>query len=294
MKAWIGIDEFVQVAETGSLTAAAKQLGISVAQVSRNIATLEQRLGIQLLYRTTRRTRLTDEGQLYLPHCQHLLQGREEADLAVMARREQPQGLLRITAPVFYGEQVLSPFLSIFLRRYPDCQVDVKLSNDTLNLLEQHVDVAIRLGQLGNPRLHARKLGSRHHYLVGAPSYFAQYGRPSSIEDLQQHACLTGSINHWRFQANGEIIRWQPQQRLQARLQANSGVVLVNAAKQGVGLALLPDYYVVEAIKQGELDEVLADYRQPDDGIWALYPESRQRLPKVRVFIDELHEYLNG
>ncbi|HAD49531.1 LysR family transcriptional regulator [Idiomarina aquatica] len=288
MKEWQGISEFVATAETNSFSAAAERLDMSVAQVSRNVAALESRLKMQLLYRSTRSVSLTGEGKLYLPHCQHLVASLREANQLIQQRNEQPQGLIRVTAPVYYGEQIIAPLLNQFLQRYDDLRLDLNLTNDTLDLIEGSYDLAIRLGHLGNPRLRARRLGSRRHYIVGSPHYFRRYGQPQTIDDLAQHRCFTGTVRQWRFQQQGKTQSLVPE----SFIHCNNGLALRDAAIRGLGLAMLPDYYVSEALAKGELEEVLAAYRQDDDGIWALYPESRQQIPKVRVLLDFLIEKL--
>ena len=284
MKQWQGISEFVAVAQTSSFTSAAKQLGLSVAQVSRNIAALEQRLKLPLLYRSTRSVSLTEEGSLYLPHCQHLVASLNDADQAIQQRSEKPQGLIRLTAPVFYGEHVIAPLVNDFLNQYPDCRLDFNLTNETLDLIEGHYDLAIRLGHLGTPRLKASPLGHRRHFLVGTPAYFARFGEPTDLASLAEHRCLTGTLKSWRFQIEGKAKTVQPN----ALVHCNSGLAIKDAVCKGLGIAILPDYYVAEELEKGILQEVLTANRQPDDGIWALYPESRHRIAKVRVLIDFL------
>ena len=288
MKEWQGISEFVATAETNSFSAASQRLGLSVAQVSRNIAALESRLKMQLLYRSTRSVSLTEEGKLYLPHCQHLVAALREANQLIQQRNEQPQGLIRVTAPVYFGEQIIAPLLNDFMQQYDDLRLDLNLTNDTVDLVEGSYDLAIRLGHLGNPRLRARRLGSRRHFVVGADSYFRRFGMPLQLEDLAQHRCFTGTVRQWRFMVDGKAQALTPV----SHIHCNNGIALRDAALKGLGLAMLPDYYVQDALASGQLQEVLVDYRQPDDGIWALYPESRQQIPKVRVLIDYLVDNL--
>lgn len=286
MKDWQGISEFVATAETQSFSAAARKLNVSVAQISRNIAALENRLQMQLLYRSTRRISLTDEGQLYLPHCQHLVRSLREANQLIQQRKDQPQGLIRVTAPVYFGEQMVSPLLNDFVKLYPDIRLELNLINEQVDLIEGSYDLAIRLGHIGNPRLRARRLGNRRHFVVGALNYFAQYGKPKSIAELADHRCFTGTIRQWRFQVNNKPQILTPE----SVIHCNNGSTLRDAALKGLGLAMLPDYYVLDDLAEGRLEEVLAEYRQPDDGIWALYPESRQQVPKVRMLLDYLIE----
>lgn len=290
MKEWQGISEFVATAEAKSFSAAAQRLGLSVAQVSRNIAALESRLQMQLLYRSTRSISLTEEGKLYLPHCQHLVASLRDANQLIQQRNEQPRGLIRVTAPVYFGEQFIAPLLNQFLQQFDELQLDLNLTNEALDLIEGSYDLAIRLGHLGNPRLRARRLASRRHYVVGSSRYFQRFGRPQSIDALNQHRCFTGTVKQWRFHVDGKPQSLVPE----SFIHCNNGLALRDAALKGLGLAMLPDYYVQDALAAGELEEVLADVRQPDDGIWALYPESRQQIPKVRVLLDFLIEQLRN
>ena len=288
MKHWTGISEFVAVAEHHSFTHAAKQLAMSVAQVSRNIAELEQQLAIKLLYRTTRSVSLTEEGQLYLQHCRHLVSGLEEANRTLANLKATPRGLIKLTAPVFYGETRIAPLLHNFLKQYPDTELDLHLSNSKLDLIQGGFDLAIRLGTLESSSLIARKLANRTQYVVASPIYLAKYGTPDSIAALSQHQCLTGTVNQWRFTDQGKSLQFKPQ----GRIICNSGVALRDAALKGLGLVQLPDYYLLDKLQTGELVAVLNDLRQPDDGIWAIYPQNRHLSAKVRVLVDYLAEQL--
>ncbi|MCC5452035.1 LysR family transcriptional regulator [Rheinheimera sp. UJ51] len=289
MKQWIGISEFVAVAEQHSFTKAAKQLGISVAQVSRNIAELEASLAIKLLYRSTRSVSLTEEGLLYLQHCRHLVASLDEANRTLANLKATPRGQIKLTAPVFYGETRIAPLLHDFMLRYPDTELDLQLSNNKLDLVQGGYDLAIRLGTLESSSLIARKLASRTQYVVAAPAYLAQHGTPTSLTALAQHQCLTGTVANWRFMQQGKIVQFKPQ----GRIVCNSGVALRDAALKGLGLVQLPDYYVSDNLQQGELVAVLSELRQPDEGIWAIYPQNRHLSAKVRVLVDYLASKLS-
>lgn len=284
MKQWVGISEFVAVAERQSFTKAAKQLGISVAQVSRNIAELEATLAIKLLYRSTRSVSLTEEGQLYLQHCRHLVSSLEEANRTLANLSATPRGLIKLTAPVYYGETHIAPLLHQFLLQYPDTELDVQLTNDKLDLVQGSFDLAIRLGTLEDSSLIARKLASRTQYVVASPAYLQHFGTPTHLATLSQHQCLTGTVGLWRFMQDGKMLTYRPQ----GRLLCNSGVALRDAAIQGLGLVQLPDYYVTDYLADGRLCSVLDAFRQPDDGIWALYPQNRHLSAKVRRLVDFL------
>lgn len=288
MLGWEGICEFVSVAEQGSFTKAAQALGISVAQVSRQVTQLEQRLGAKLLYRTTRHQALTEIGALYLRHCRQLLDSLAEAEQAISRHQAQPQGKLKLTAPLAYGQSHIAPLLVRFLQRHPQLEATLNLSNQVLDLVQDGYDLAIRIGHLEDSSLMARRLASRRHHVCAAPAYLALHGRPLEPADLERHSCLSLGSEHWHLLDGGR----RRQVRVKGSLRCNSGHALAHAARQGLGLAQLPDYYVAAGLASGELVEVLADYREPDEGIWALTPQNRQLSPKVRMLIDFLAQSL--
>lgn len=290
MKQWSGISEFVAVSEHGSFTEAGRALNISVAQVSRNIAELESRLGLKLLYRSTRKVSLTEEGKIYLVHCRHLVESLEQANQVLSSRKETPRGLLKITAPVYYGETQLAPLISEFLSMHPDVELDLHLTNRKLDLIQGGFDLAIRLGQLESSSLIARKLSSRLQHIVAAPHWIEQHGEPVTITDLRANQCLRGSVDYWRLQdANGNPIQFKPQ----GRVHCNSGPFLREAALQGLGLVQLPDYYVLNDLKAGRLVSVLSAFQAANEGIWAVYPQNRHLSAKVRHLVDFLQQTLN-
>ena len=289
MANWEGVSEFVGVAETQSFTAAAKKLDTSVAQVSRRISSLEERLAVKLFNRTTRRVSLTEAGQLYYQQCKQLVEGLELAELAVTQMQSTPKGLLKVTAPVTSGEQQLAPLLHQFLERYPQVDLDLMLTNQKLDLIEMGVDVAIRLGRLQDSSLIAKRLSSRQLFVCASPSYLEQYGEPHTLSELSHHQCLVGSVDYWRFRDS----KSEKSLRVSGRIHCNSGYALLDAAIRGLGLVQLPDYYVQPALESGELVEVLSNYRDEREGIWALYPQNRNLSPKVRLLIDYLAEQLS-
>ncbi|RTZ17481.1 LysR family transcriptional regulator [Vibrio aquaticus] len=288
MANWEGVSEFVAVAETQSFTAAAKKLDTSVAQISRRVSTLEERLAVKLFNRTTRKVSLTEAGQIYYQQCKHLVEGLELAELAVTQMQSTPKGLLKITAPVTFGEQNLAPLIHQFLELYPQVSLDLVLSNQKLDLIESGVDVAIRLGRLQDSSFMAKRLSTRQLYVCASPGYLERSGEPHTLSELSNHQCLVGSVDYWRFRdRNGE-----KSLRVTGRIHCNSGYALLDAAKRGLGLVQLPDHYVQEALDSGELVEVLSEYRDEREGIWALYPQNRNLSPKVRLLIDFLAEKL--
>jgi DNA-binding transcriptional LysR family regulator len=288
MFSWEGVTEFAAVAETKSFTRAASRLGISTAQVSRQISALETRLVVKLFNRTTRRVAITDIGQIYYNHCRQVLDGLAEAERAVTDLHQSPKGKLNLTAPVTYGENKIAPLVNDFVARYPELEVNLMLTNQVLDLVSESFDLAIRLGQLEDSTMMAKRLASRTHYICASPGYLAAHGVPYTLSELDQHNCLQGTLEYWRFQEKGK-----PRHiRVKGNLRCNSGWSLVDAALKGVGILQLPDYYVRAHLETGQLVPILDKFRAPDDGIWAIYPHNRHLSPKVRLLLDHLGEGL--
>lgn len=283
-----GISEFVYVAETASFTRAAKKLNISTAHVSRRVTALEQKLNIKLLYRTTRKVSLTQEGQLFYQHCRSVLDGIEEAERVVTNLQQKPQGHIKLTAPVTYGEQRILPLINDFVQQHSAIQISAYLSNQNVDLVEQGFDLAVRLGKLADSTLIAKKLGKRKNYLCASPQYLEKYGMPHSLSELSDHNCLLGTLDYWRFKVAGK----EKTVKVKGTLRYNNGSGLTDAALKGLGIVQLPDYYVKDHISQGKLIPLLTKFQEPDDGIWAVYPHNRQLSPKIRALVDYLSEHL--
>jgi DNA-binding transcriptional LysR family regulator len=290
MFGWEGVCEFVSVAEQGSFTTAARKLGVSVAQVSRQVAQLEDRLQAKLLLRTTRQVRLTELGDIYYRHCRQVLENLIEAELALGRHKAEPKGTLRITAPVSYGESRIAPLLNDFMVRFPQLEVTLNLTNQLLDLVHDGYDLAIRLGHLKDSSLVARKLAQRIPYLCASPVYVDRYGMPNSLVELADHTCLIGNGDEWYFTIDGR----SQALRVRGLLRCNSGHALLDAALKGVGIIQLPDYYVSDRLASGDLIELLPTLRAPAEGIWALYPHNRHLSPKVRLLVDYLAQQLSS
>ncbi|MGF1728340.1 LysR substrate-binding domain-containing protein [Photobacterium kasasachensis] len=287
---WEGVSEFVAVAEAESFTAAAKRLGISTAQVSRQISALEARLAAKLFYRTTRKVSVTDVGRIYYQHCRQVLDGLEEAERAISNLQSSPRGKLKVTAPVTYGEGTIAPLINNFAQQYPDLDVEFHLSNQKVDLIDEGFDLAIRLGKLDDSSMMAKRLGSRTQYVCASETYLTTYGVPYSLSELEQHNCLRGTLDYWRFQEQGKARNI----RIKGSLRCNSGHALTDAALKGLGIVQLPDYYVQQYLDNGQLTALLTQFTERDDGIWALYPHNRHLSPKVRMLVDYLDEQLNS
>lgn len=294
---WDGISEFVCVAEYESFTRAAKELGLSTAQVSRQISALEKRLNIKLLYRTTRKVSLTEEGRVFYQHCRGVLDGLDAAEQAVSHLQSKPQGRIKLTAPVTYGEQQLLPLVNDFMVRYSDIEVTAFLSNQKMDLIDGGYDLAIRIGKLSDSTMMAKKLSRRTNFVCAAPAYLEKHGIPHSLSELSQHNCLLGTRDYWHFIEDGKIDSGkntdkEKNLRVSGSVQYNSGHSLVDAALKGLGIVQLPDYYVQQYLASGELVSLLDDYREPEESIWAVYPHNRHLSPKIRLLVDYLSEHL--
>lgn len=282
MQRWEGVNEFVAVAETESFTRSAKRLDVSTAHVSRQISALEDRLSTRLFYRTTRRVSTTEAGQIYYQHCRQILDALEQAERSMTNMQLVPQGRLRLTAPVTYGEKSIAPLVNDFVLRYPELDVEMKLTNQQLDLVAEGYDLAVRLGKLDDSSLMARRLASRTLYVCASPAYLAVHGTPHSLSELEHHNCLQGNLGYWRFQDAGH-----PRNvRIRGNVRCDSGRALLDAALKGVGIVQLPDYYVGPALDAGTLIPLLTHYQEDDDGIWAVYPHNRHLSPKVRMLLD--------
>lgn len=288
MNRWEGLDEFVAVAECGQFTAAAERLGVSSSHVSRQIARLEECLQARLLYRSTRKVSLTEAGQTFLQHCRNLLDARDEAWRAVSDLSAEPKGLLRMTCAVAYGERFVVPLVNEFMALHPQLGVEIQLTNRPLDLLHEGLDLAIRLGRLGDERLVATRLAPREMYLCAAPSYLARTGTPQSLGELARHNCLIGSSDLWTFAEDDR----ETQLRVQGNWRCNSGAAVLDAALRGFGLCQLPDYYVQEHLQRGALVALLDQHRPPNTAVWALHPPQRNLSPKVRQLVDFLRQRL--
>lgn len=286
MRQWEGIEEFVAVTETNSFTAAAKRLGVSTAHVSRQVNTLEERLGAKLFYRTTRKVTETEVGATYYQHCRQLLDSLEEAEQAVISLQSKPRGRLRLTCSVAYGDRFIAPMVNEFAGLYPELSVQMIFTNQTLDLVQEGIDLAIRPSQLKDSTLIARKLAPRTLYVCGSPDYFAKHSPPLRLAELADHNCLLGSLDYWSFHENEKprIVK------VDGNWHCNSGPALLDAALRGIGLVQLPDYYVSEHLERGDLSSVLDEYRQPDSAVWAVYPPNRHLSPKVRLLVDFLRD----
>lgn len=281
MSKWDGIDEFIAVATTNSFTQAAKVIGMSPTHVSRSIIALEQRVQARLFHRTTRTVRLTDTGQVFFERCERMAQERDEA-MALINEQGEPQGELRVTCSTTMGERFVAPIIRRFGMHHPKLNVTIDLSNRLVDLVAEGYDLAVRTGDISDPRLIATQVASRTLHTCAAPSYLADNGPPSKVTDLESHECITGSSTIWHFLVDGDEQLHRPK----GRFRCNSGQAVVEACVSGLGICQLPDFYILPYLKHGMLEGVLEEFRPPNEPIWAVYPRRRHLLPKVQSVVE--------
>ncbi|RIJ10413.1 LysR family transcriptional regulator [Pseudomonas sp. 91RF] len=283
---------YVKVVETGSMTAAALQCEMSTTMVGNHLRALEQRLGVQLLQRTTRRQRLTEFGAVYYQRCLEVLGLVQDSERLAEQTLDEPRGLLRITAPLTFGVERLAPALSEFSLQYPQVRMDVVLTNSRPDLLESGLDVAFRLGHFEQSNLIARPLIDYTLTVCASPDYVARRGMPLTPEDLQQHDCLSFAYpagddwqsveKRWRLSGpDGEIMV-----DVSGPMLMNTSAGLHQAARTGMGIVMLPDALVEQDLRDGKLVTVMPDYQPPSRPLHLLYAQDRYRLPKLRRFVE--------
>ncbi|TWI56551.1 DNA-binding transcriptional LysR family regulator [Pseudomonas duriflava] len=280
---------FQRVATRGSLTAVARELGLSLPAVSKRLTQLEQRLGVQLIQRTTRRLDLTPEGELYLEGARPILQQIEELESAVSNQRQSLRGQLRINATFGFGRRHLAPVLSRFAQLHPQIELSLELTSQPLSLLDPGVDICIRMGEPPDSRLVGQRLLGNPRILCAAPAYLERAGTPKTISDLSTHNCIVlrqdgSDYAIWRFRQNGQ----EQAQKVSGTLSSNDGEVAVHLALEGHGLILRSWWDVREHLANGRLIPLLQDYEAPRADIYAVYPHRRHVPQRIKVFIQFL------
>jgi len=278
---------FVRVAEQGSFSAAAQQMDIARSVVTRRIAALEARLGVKLIARSTRHMNLTTAGTVYLEKCREILNLVEAAETGLDAERQQPRGLIRISLPLSYGQRYLVPVLVKFSARYPEVDLDLDFTDRQANLIEEGIDLAIRITDRLRPQDVVRKLGTARMVAVASPDYLRLHGEPQHPSELAGYECLPytlSAVSTWTFMEDGNPISIP----VHGRLQANNGDALLKAAIGGLGIAYQPTFIAGDAIAAGRLRAILTAFAIPESGIYAVLPGNRHIPLRVRVLIDFL------
>lgn len=287
------INAFAAVADARSFTQGARRLGVSAAQASKLVARLENRLGARLLNRTTRDVSLTDTGRAYLERARQLLDEFQALESSV-SEEGGPRGLLRISTPVTFGAAELTPALLDFAAGYPDVALDVSSTDRMVNLVEEGFDVAVRIGQLGDSSLVARKLAAVRLVACAAPDYLARAGEPEAPEDLAAHAAIIDTNGAdpfvWRFAVDGRL----REVRVAGRLRFSGANPCVAAARAGFGIARVPAFAAAEDLRAGRLRALLCRFEAELIHVHAVYPHARHLAPKVRAFVDFLARRYSG
>lgn len=277
---------FESVAQSKGFAAAARKLNMSPPAVTRAVAALENQLGVKLLYRTTRFVRTTDAGERYLTDISRILKDIEQANTAVLGVNSAPTGKLNITAPVLFGQQYVLPVVSDYLSTYPNTEVNVALLDRTVNLLEEGFDVGLRIGDLPDSTMKARKIGEVSLLLVASEQYLQRRGIPMTPAELKSHDVITSTSNDfsldWQFVENKK----RTHIRMTPRLSVNTNQGAIEAAKSHFGIARVVSYQVAEEISQGRLTPLLPDNQLPPLPINLIHRETTQTQSKVRTFID--------
>lgn len=285
------MEAFATVVDQGGFTDAAKKMGISKSAVSKHVSSLEARLGARLLNRTTRRVSPTEIGLAYYDRARRVLNDAGEADALVTAMQSAPSGTLRVSIATDFGVNHVSPILGDFLHAFPDITVNMVLNNRYVELISEGFDMAIRVGELEDSSLMARKICETQRRMIAAPKYFEDYGRPERIDDLNEHKLLhysnSSAGNVWKLIAPSGELR---QVRTAGWLTVNDGQSLLNAAVGGLGIAYLPSFLYAEPLRKGLLEDAMPDLPMDVQGVYAVYPPGRYIQPKVRAFIDYLVE----
>lgn len=283
---------FATVVDLGSFTGAADKLDLSRGAVSKHVADLEQQLGGRLLNRTTRRISLTEAGQVYFARCKQILEDVSTAEMEVGGFSSEPRGELRINAPMSFGQHQLPPLIAEFHKRYPQVNLQLTLSDQLVDVIDEGYDLVLRISQPKDSSLVARRIATSRSVIAASPDYLAEHGTPQHPDDLREHRCLqyqymmsgqkwvlSDGENEWAVPTSGPLM-------------ANNGEMLCGAAIAGMGITWLPTFICCDALRSGELVQILDDYSTEPTGIYLVFPSTRLMSAKVRTFIDFAVEFV--
>ena len=294
MDKFLEMRAFAAVVDGGSFVKASDALEMSKPTVSRYVADLEQRLGVRLLQRTTRKLSLTEEGRSFYTRCKAVLADLDAAEEEVTSRSVAAKGLIKLNVPVSFGLLELAPLWPVFMARYPEVELDITLADRVVDLVEEGYDLAVRIARLPNSSLVSRKLASTRMVLCASPAYLRKHGRPRHPQELASHAVLSYSLlatgDQWEFDGpDGKIMAG-----VKPILRTNSGDTCIAAARKHRGIIFQPSFMVSEDLRNGTLVELMPQFRSVEFGIYAVYPTRQHVSPKVRVMIDFLAEKMAG
>ncbi len=295
MDRFADMEIFASVVESGGIGAAADRLSLAKSAVSRRLADLEARLGVSLLQRTTRRMHLTETGRTYYERCRQILADVDEAEQAVSQAHGTLSGTLKVALPLSFGLLQLAPLIDAFMARHPGLTIHLDFNDRQVDLIQEGIDVAIRVAQLAESSLVARRLALIRHCVCASPRYLEAHGVPAHPEELARHACLV-----YGNPSNPDIWNYRDEQgrestvRVPVRLRANNGDMLVRAAVSGHGIVMVPTFLVHEALAAGSLVTLLENHAWPQLNAYAVYPHTRHLSTRVRAFVDFMAEALAG
>jgi DNA-binding transcriptional LysR family regulator len=280
---------FASAVEAKGFSAAAKKLGLSPSVVSKRISQLETNLGARLFQRSTRSLVLTEAGQLFYEHCQRIRLEIDAAKAVVVQNQQNPKGTLRVHAPMSFGQSHLATATTDFIKKYPDIRIELLLGSNTLNLIENSIDVAISIKELPDSNLIAKKIANRSIGIYASPAYLAKHGKPQHPSELLKHNCLL-------YHQHGQKIQWQFSDKekkhfsieVQGNFCANSSQALAKSAIAGLGVAKVPNFIVMQEVREGKLIRLLEKYCHHDIGIYAVYTHKNFMATKTKLFIEFL------
>ena len=288
------ITVYIAVAEEQSFAAGARRLGMSPPAVTRAVTKLEERLGVRLLERTTRHVRVTEAGRRYLDDARRIVAELDEADEAAAGSGAAPRGHLSVTAPMLFGRLYVTPGIVDYLQRYPQMEVSAMFVDRVVNLVEEGIDVAVRIGDLPDSTLRAAPVGQVRRLLVASPAYLEKHGAPRTPQELAEHTIIGSNGSSvgpdWRFLHDGAVRTM----RMQPRLQVNSNDAVIDAVKMGLGIARVLSYQAAAALAAGHLRLVLEDYATAPVPIHIVHRDSRQGSARIRSFVDLMVERLRA
>jgi len=285
----------VELARAGSISAAARELGVTPAAVSKRLAQLEDRLGVRLFQRSTRRIGLTGEGGLYLENARRILGDLEDLDRLVAGRQAEARGLLKVNAPLGFGRTYIAPAVALFRRRHPGVALQLELSDRAADFVRDGIDLAIRFGDPPGTRVIARKIAPNRRLVCASPRYLDEHGRPSTPHDLLRHQCIVlrqneEAYNLWRFSRGTQT----ETVKVRGALSSNDGEVTMTWGLAGLGILQRAEWDLARYLRSGRLEQLLPDYQLPPADIYAVFPERHHLSAKVRVFVDFLLEYFEA
>lgn len=284
---------YLRVAELGSFAAVARQLDVARSVITRQVAALEAHLGVKLIARSTRSLMLTSAGSAYLERCREILNLVEAAEAGLADERQEPRGLIRLSVPLSFGLRHLSPLLIDFNVTYPDVVTEIDFTDRRVNLVDEGLDLAIRITRRLDPLDVARRIGSSRLQAIASPDYLRRHGEPKHPGELAEHECLIylpAQHEGWPFLVNGATELFP----VRGRMRANNGDALLDAAMRGLGITAQPTFISVAAIEAGWVRPILTDYPMPELGIYALLPGNRYVPQRVRVLVDYLAERIGS